>query len=275
MPSTHVFRLRFVLALVALLSAGPGSNPAASAAGRSLQDHGTLSQTGIEFYENGNFPEALKIFKTVVKNNKNDVLGWHYLGLTFDRLGKLSDARKAHEKAAKNGVALLVSEMTNAKMRDSFDSLRAIDSQLHYAASSARRYLDLSGSDSRSKQSEANERADLLSDFAKLSSPQSIIESLGKVVSSADVTTKLRILAKPEPQYTEEARQHQTTGAVVLRAILGRDGKVHAILPVNPLPYGLTRRAIMAARQIRFEPAIKDGQPVSVLVQLEYHFNLY
>lgn len=31
----------------------------------------------------------------------------------------------------------------------------------------------------------------------------------------------------------------------------------------------------MAARQIRFEPAIKDGQAVSVLVQLEYNFNLY
>ena len=34
-----------------------------------------------------------------------------------------------------------------------------------------------------------------------------------------DVTTKARVLSKPEPQYTEEARKNQITGTVVLRAV--------------------------------------------------------
>jgi hypothetical protein len=41
------------------------------------------------------------------------------------------------------------------------------------------------------------------------------------------------------------------------------------------LPLGLTEKAIAAARQIRFRPAIREGRPVNVVMQLEYNFNLY
>jgi protein TonB len=82
-------------------------------------------------------------------------------------------------------------------------------------------------------------------------------------------------LSKPEPQYTEEARRNQVTGTVVLRVVFSRDGEVVQIRALNTLPFGLTERAIAAARQIKFEPALKGGHPVSVFMQLEYNFNLY
>jgi hypothetical protein len=44
---------------------------------------------------------------------------------------------------------------------------------------------------------------------------------------------------------------------------------------VQTLPFGLTERAIAAARLIRFRPATRLGQPVNVSMQLEYNFNLY
>ena len=44
---------------------------------------------------------------------------------------------------------------------------------------------------------------------------------------------------------------------------------------VQSLPFGLTERAIAAARMIRFRPATRDGRPVNVYMQLEYNFNLY
>lgn len=53
------------------------------------------------------------------------------------------------------------------------------------------------------------------------------------------------------------------------------NGDVVQIRAVHSLPYGLTERAIAAARQIKFVPAVKGGQPVSVFMQLEYNFNLY
>ena len=64
-------------------------------------------------------------------------------------------------------------------------------------------------------------------------------------------------------------------GTVVLRAVFGADGKVKNILVLSPLPNGLTERSLNAARMIKFEPATKDGRPVSMLVQIEYHFNLF
>lgn len=96
-----------------------------------------------------------------------------------------------------------------------------------------------------------------------------------KVFNGKDVNTKARVLSKPEPQYTEEARKNQVTGTVILRAVFTSGGQVTNISARSGLPYGLTERAIAAARQIKFVPATKDGRPVSMYIQLEYNFNLY
>ncbi|HSS19477.1 MAG TPA: energy transducer TonB [Pyrinomonadaceae bacterium] len=96
-----------------------------------------------------------------------------------------------------------------------------------------------------------------------------------KVFSSKEVSSKARVISKPEPQYTEEARKNQVTGTVVLRAVFTSGGQVTGIHAVQGLPNGLTERAIAAARQIKFVPATKDGHQVSMYIQLEYNFNLY
>ena len=96
-----------------------------------------------------------------------------------------------------------------------------------------------------------------------------------RVFPVSQVGHRARVIAKPEPQYTDEARRNQTTGTVVLRVVFSRSGDVTNIRAVQSLPFGLTEKAIVAARQIRFSPATKDGHPVSVYMQLEYNFNLY
>ncbi|MDT4969233.1 MAG: periplasmic protein TonB [Acidobacteriota bacterium] len=95
------------------------------------------------------------------------------------------------------------------------------------------------------------------------------------IFAPKDVNVKARILSRPEPQYTEEARKNQVSGTVVLRAVFSASGQVTNIRAVSGLPNGLTERAIGAARQIRFSPAMKDGHPVSQYIQIEYNFNLY
>ena len=96
-----------------------------------------------------------------------------------------------------------------------------------------------------------------------------------RVFNSKEVSTKARVISKPEPNYTEDARKNQTQGTVVLRAIFTSGGQVTGIRAVSGLPNGLTERAIAAARNIKFVPATKDGRPVSMHIQLEYSFNLY
>ncbi|MEA2176518.1 MAG: hypothetical protein QOD00_4110, partial [Blastocatellia bacterium] len=100
-------------------------------------------------------------------------------------------------------------------------------------------------------------------------------EDYNKTFSSKEVSQKARITSRPEPQYTEEARKNQISGTVVLRAVLGSNGSVSGIRAVSGLPFGLTERAIAAAHQIKFVPAMKDGRAVSQYIQIEYNFNLY
>ncbi len=95
------------------------------------------------------------------------------------------------------------------------------------------------------------------------------------IFKGTDVEQRARLISKPEPQFTEEARRNQITGTVMLRVVFTSSGQVEQIRAVQTLPFGLTEKAIAAARQIRFQPATKGGRPVSVYMQLEYNFNLY
>ena len=96
-----------------------------------------------------------------------------------------------------------------------------------------------------------------------------------RVYRLPQVTERARVIFKPEPQYTEDARRNQITGTVILRTVFSRTGEVTNIRAAQSLPFGLTEKAIAAARQIRFHPATKDGHPVNVYVQLEYNFSIY
>ena len=89
------------------------------------------------------------------------------------------------------------------------------------------------------------------------------------------VTQKARVLTKPEPQYTEAARRAAVVGTIIIRCVFAADGEVKNLRVDQALPFGLTTRAIQAARRIKFTPATIDGRPVSMYIQLEYNFNLF
>jgi TonB family protein len=90
-----------------------------------------------------------------------------------------------------------------------------------------------------------------------------------------DVDRKAVVVMRPEPSYTEEARQNRITGAVILKVGFSAKGNVINIRVVSPLPFGLTDKAIEAAKKLRFIPAVKDGKFVPLWMQVEYYFNLY
>ena len=95
------------------------------------------------------------------------------------------------------------------------------------------------------------------------------------VFTNKDVDRKIWILMRPEPSYSEQARQHAITGKVVLKTVFSANGSVVNIEVMSDLPDGLTDRAIAAAQKIKFIPAAKDGRFVSTSITLEYYFNLY
>jgi TonB family protein len=52
------------------------------------------------------------------------------------------------------------------------------------------------------------------------------------------------------------------------------DGSVKDVRLASHLPDGLDEEAILAVKQLRFQPASKSGQPVSSWVTLDVEFNL-
>ena len=99
----------------------------------------------------------------------------------------------------------------------------------------------------------------------------------GEVARYSRVATGLpdapvEILAQPQPVLTDEALRDGIGGTVELKMTLNWDGTISNIMPVKRLPAGLTEQAVKVAQQIRFRPAIVNGQFTNAEQIVEYHF---
>ncbi len=84
-----------------------------------------------------------------------------------------------------------------------------------------------------------------------------------------------RVIYDPDPEYSEEARQAKYQGTVVLWVVIGADGRAREVQVQRALGMGLDQKAVEAVRSWRFQPAMKDGHPVAVQVNVEVNFRLY
>ena len=82
------------------------------------------------------------------------------------------------------------------------------------------------------------------------------------------------ILSKPTPIYTEEARSKKIEGEVLLEVVFEATGKIHVLKVVRGLGHGLDDAAVRAAEQIRFKPALRDGQPSDSTAVLHIIFQI-
>ncbi len=87
--------------------------------------------------------------------------------------------------------------------------------------------------------------------------------------------TPLRILSKPHARYTDRARQTGVVGVIRLAVFFSETGRVTHTLLLKGLSGGLNENAVGAASSIKFEPARKDGKPISQIKIIEYSFNIY
>ena len=85
-----------------------------------------------------------------------------------------------------------------------------------------------------------------------------------------------RVLREVKPQYTSDAMRAKVQGTVWLEAIVMPDGSVGRVSVVKSLDpvFGLDEEAVKAARQWRFAPGTRLGQPVPVIVTIELTFTL-
>jgi len=93
-------------------------------------------------------------------------------------------------------------------------------------------------------------------------------------IEAAIKVVPAEIISKPLPVYTDEARHLKVEGEVLLEVVLGASGKLHVVRVVHGLGHGLDDAAVKAAEQIRFKPAMQDGQPADSKAVLHIIFQL-
>jgi protein TonB len=98
----------------------------------------------------------------------------------------------------------------------------------------------------------------------------------GGVYHPGNGVTLPRVLHEEKPQYTSDAMRAKVQGSVWLECVVRQDGTVGEVKVVRSLDstFGLDLEAMKAARQWRFRPGTRMGEPVNVLVVIQLDFTL-
>jgi len=94
------------------------------------------------------------------------------------------------------------------------------------------------------------------------------------VAASNTPTNPVEIVSKPKPLYTDEGRKLKIEGEVRLEVQFTTTGEVHVVKVLKGLGYGLDEQAVRAAEQIKFKPALHEGQPVDSTAVVHIIFEL-
>lgn len=95
------------------------------------------------------------------------------------------------------------------------------------------------------------------------------------ILRQGTVDQKATIIGKFEPDSNEFAQASGIAGPALYHAVIGIDGKATEIAVARPIGFGLDESAVDAIRKASFQPAIKDGKPVPVLLDLYVPFRIY
>jgi TonB family protein len=95
------------------------------------------------------------------------------------------------------------------------------------------------------------------------------------VLRQAAVDQKAKIVSHFEPESNDFAQNAGVAGMCLYHAVIGPDGKPGEISVARPIGFGLDEQAVAAIRKASFQPAMKGGQPVPVVLDLVVQFRIY
>ncbi len=224
------------------------------------------------------FSESIRAAQAALSLDPNLADAYYVIGVAHLRTNHQAEAINNAEKALKvnpqfAAAYLLISQahtdfVGNAPVAEDAELPDARRKRFEQAANALEKYLALVP-ESKLAWGEQLENLRVYSRVREKS------EGDRAVFYGKEVTTKARVISKPEPEYIEIARANGTAGRIVLRAVFAADGSIKHILVVKGLPDGLTEVSVAAARRIKFVPATINGRNVSMYIQLEYNFMLY
>ena len=89
------------------------------------------------------------------------------------------------------------------------------------------------------------------------------------------VDKRARLKSTFEPGSNQFAQDYGVAGISEYHVVVGADGKPVEIAVARPIGFGLDESAVDSIRKATFEPAVKDGKPVPVLLNVVVEFRIY
>ncbi|MEK6336798.1 MAG: TonB family protein [Acidobacteriota bacterium] len=93
-------------------------------------------------------------------------------------------------------------------------------------------------------------------------------------LQQSKVDRKVRLIHRVEPEYPQDAREKGIEGTVQLGMTIDHQGLPQNIVVKRSVYPSIDQAAIEAARKMRFEPGIKNGEPASMVITVEFDFRL-
>ena len=132
--------------------------------------------------------------------------------------------------------------------------------------------------------SSGNQRVDAILELGAISERLEVIgqKPEGQVARSV-VPRRIRVggsviaaklVSKVAPMYPEQARQLGIEGAVLLQAIISKDGSVLSLTVVTTADPDLAKAAMAAVQQWHYQPTLLNGEPVEVVTTITVDFKL-
>lgn len=214
-----------------------------------------LYETAKEQFDAGSYAQALETLDALLKTEADYAPA--LLLKTRTLIGMFVAAPPPMPYELKSPAAVRERKIRQAKL-------------LNTAAESLERFLELKPDAERA--AGLQEQLRILRVYAE---PATKPEAEWTFFLSTEVTEKAHIIRRPEPHYPPEARGSAAHGKVKLLLTLAADSTIKNILVLQSSHPLFTEASVQAARRILFEPAIKDGHPVSTAVSIEYNFQTY
>ena len=83
-----------------------------------------------------------------------------------------------------------------------------------------------------------------------------------------------KLVYAPDPEYTKKAQEANYQGVCVIALIVDTEGKPERVHVLRHLGMGLDQKAVEAVKQYKFTPALLQGKPVPVQVNIEVNFRV-
>ena len=223
-------------------------------------------------FDNGETDHAIEAYKNAVRYEPDPIRAQSRLGLAYERLGdqlfKNGETAQALE-AYKNALASVPEDpywhkQLGIALEKNGDREAAIK---EYRTAAELSPLD-GGLQSMYEKLLSGSQVPVDADFTMAKTGEHIEKVGGEVNPPIP-------LQKPDPAYSERARQARLQGTLVLRVVVDREGNVADTTIVKPLGLGLDAKALENVRTWKFQPATRNGTPVPVRVMVEIQFKLF